>query len=231
MLDSNLRIRRFTSAAQKVLNLIPTDVGRPIGDIKPNIQVADLPRLIQDAITGGYASRAERSGFGRAFVCHEDPAFPHAGWQRSKAPFWPLPISTHCCAARRSARAWRPALRSLLTEPPDLLLAVSPEGQPLFVSHAVLADVRCRRSIRSSNIWRRRTGSRCGVVCVRRLETRSPAEIKVRKFQRSPRQEARCSPDRGAHRHHRGCSGFRRQRAAPASAPRKSDCARRRGSQ
>ncbi len=37
MLDSNLRIRRFTSAAQKVLNLIPTDVGRPIGDIKPNI--------------------------------------------------------------------------------------------------------------------------------------------------------------------------------------------------
>src|SRR6202050_2530068 len=54
MLDNNLRIRRFTSAAQKVLNLIPTDVGRPIGDIKPNIQVADLPKLIQEAISGGH---------------------------------------------------------------------------------------------------------------------------------------------------------------------------------
>ena len=43
MLDSNLLIRRFTSAAQKVLNLIPADVGRPIGDIKPNVQVPDLP--------------------------------------------------------------------------------------------------------------------------------------------------------------------------------------------
>ena len=50
MLDSDLRIRRFTSAAQKVLNLIPTDVGRPIGDIKTNIQVVDLPGLIQDSM-------------------------------------------------------------------------------------------------------------------------------------------------------------------------------------
>ena len=63
MLDRDLRIRRFTSAAQKVLNLIPSDVGRPIGDIKPNIQVADLPGLIRDAIADMQPLRAERSGF------------------------------------------------------------------------------------------------------------------------------------------------------------------------
>ena len=34
--DYHLRIGRFTPATQKLLNLIPTDVGRPISDIRPN---------------------------------------------------------------------------------------------------------------------------------------------------------------------------------------------------
>jgi two-component system CheB/CheR fusion protein len=34
-IDSQLRIGRFTPATQKLLNLIPTDVGRPISDIRP----------------------------------------------------------------------------------------------------------------------------------------------------------------------------------------------------
>ena len=42
MLGRNMRIRRFTPMAEKLLNLIPTDVGRPIGDIKLNIDVPDL---------------------------------------------------------------------------------------------------------------------------------------------------------------------------------------------
>jgi two-component system CheB/CheR fusion protein len=50
MVSGDLRIRRFTPAAEKVLNLIPTDVGRPIGDIKPNVECPDLERLITDAI-------------------------------------------------------------------------------------------------------------------------------------------------------------------------------------
>jgi two-component system, chemotaxis family, CheB/CheR fusion protein len=40
------RIRRFTPKAGKALKLIPSDVGRPIGDIKPNIQVPDLDQLV-----------------------------------------------------------------------------------------------------------------------------------------------------------------------------------------
>jgi two-component system CheB/CheR fusion protein len=50
MLDSDLRIRRFTPMAEKVLNLIPGDVGRPIGNIKPNIDVPDLEALLRDVM-------------------------------------------------------------------------------------------------------------------------------------------------------------------------------------
>jgi two-component system CheB/CheR fusion protein len=46
MVSADLRIRRFTPMAEKLLNLIPTDVGRPIGDIKPNIDIPELERLI-----------------------------------------------------------------------------------------------------------------------------------------------------------------------------------------
>jgi len=42
MLDSNLHIRHFTPAAAKLMNLIPSDVGRPIGNIKPNLSISNL---------------------------------------------------------------------------------------------------------------------------------------------------------------------------------------------
>jgi two-component system CheB/CheR fusion protein len=44
------RIRRFTPMAERVLNLIPTDVGRPITHIKPNIDCPDLEELIANVI-------------------------------------------------------------------------------------------------------------------------------------------------------------------------------------
>ena len=50
MLDRDLRIRRFTSKAEKTLSLIPTDIGRPIGDLKPRINVANLEPLILEAL-------------------------------------------------------------------------------------------------------------------------------------------------------------------------------------
>jgi two-component system CheB/CheR fusion protein len=50
MVTNDLRIRRFTPMAERVLNLIPTDVGRPISDIKPNIDCDDLEVLIAQAI-------------------------------------------------------------------------------------------------------------------------------------------------------------------------------------
>jgi two-component system CheB/CheR fusion protein len=50
MLDENLRIRHFTPQAQRLLNLIGTDNGRPITDIRPNFEVPDLGRLAQEII-------------------------------------------------------------------------------------------------------------------------------------------------------------------------------------
>jgi len=50
VLDENLCIRHFTRQAQRLLNLIGTDIGRPITDIKPNFEVPDLGRLVQEII-------------------------------------------------------------------------------------------------------------------------------------------------------------------------------------
>jgi two-component system CheB/CheR fusion protein len=50
MVGRDLRIRRFTPLAEKLFNLIPTDVGRPLSDIKPNLVLADLAGLIAGVI-------------------------------------------------------------------------------------------------------------------------------------------------------------------------------------
>ncbi len=50
MLGPDLRIRRFTPLAEKALNLIPTDVGRPLMDIKPNVEVPNLEALLREVI-------------------------------------------------------------------------------------------------------------------------------------------------------------------------------------
>lgn len=51
ILGNDLRIRRITAMAEKTLNLIPTDVGRPLSDIKPNIDLPQLEQLILEVIT------------------------------------------------------------------------------------------------------------------------------------------------------------------------------------
>jgi len=45
MLGGDLRIRRVTPQAEKLLGLIPTDIGRPITNIRPNIDVPDLEQM------------------------------------------------------------------------------------------------------------------------------------------------------------------------------------------
>jgi two-component system CheB/CheR fusion protein len=50
MVSSDLRIRRFTPQAEKVLSIIPTDVGRPIGNIRTNINVPHLEQILMEVI-------------------------------------------------------------------------------------------------------------------------------------------------------------------------------------
>jgi two-component system CheB/CheR fusion protein len=50
MVGSDLCVRRFTDAAKKAMNLLPADVGRPIGDLKTKLDVPDLEALLAEVI-------------------------------------------------------------------------------------------------------------------------------------------------------------------------------------
>jgi len=50
LIGADLRIRRLTSLAADIFHVLPSDVGRPITDIRGNLQVPDLAKLIQATI-------------------------------------------------------------------------------------------------------------------------------------------------------------------------------------
>jgi two-component system CheB/CheR fusion protein len=50
MLGKDQRIRRFTSPAEKLLNLLPTDIGRRIHHIRPNLKIPDADGLISEVM-------------------------------------------------------------------------------------------------------------------------------------------------------------------------------------
>ncbi|HEV8657214.1 MAG TPA: PAS domain-containing protein [Thermoanaerobaculia bacterium] len=50
MLDSALRIRRFNPGAQRILNLIPSDLGRSINDMKLTLVLNDLDKMIEGVV-------------------------------------------------------------------------------------------------------------------------------------------------------------------------------------
>ncbi|MGC2063950.1 MAG: PAS domain-containing protein, partial [Thermodesulfovibrionales bacterium] len=50
ILGSELQIRRFNDAAARLLNLIPSDAGRPLGNIRTNVNIPDLHQMVHDVI-------------------------------------------------------------------------------------------------------------------------------------------------------------------------------------
>ena len=74
MLGPDGRLRRFTPQAEKLLNLIPTDVGRPIRDIKPNIVVGDLDEIARSVLhTAGAQEREVQDSAGRWYLMRARP--------------------------------------------------------------------------------------------------------------------------------------------------------------
>ncbi len=74
MVASDLTIRRFTPAAQRLLNLIPSDIGRPIGHIKPNLRAVDLEEPIAEVIDTMIAFEQEvEDDAGRAYLLRIRP--------------------------------------------------------------------------------------------------------------------------------------------------------------
>jgi two-component system CheB/CheR fusion protein len=49
-LDTELRIKRYTPSASKVINLIPSDLGRPISDISSTLEYKDLLTDVEDVL-------------------------------------------------------------------------------------------------------------------------------------------------------------------------------------
>jgi two-component system CheB/CheR fusion protein len=59
MVGNDLRIRRFTPPAERLLNLLPGDLGRRLGEIRPNIEPDDLEELARTTIEGGMFQERE----------------------------------------------------------------------------------------------------------------------------------------------------------------------------
>jgi two-component system CheB/CheR fusion protein len=50
MVSNDMRIRRFSPPAHKVLNLMPSDIGRRLGQIRPNLDLQDLEPIVHEVI-------------------------------------------------------------------------------------------------------------------------------------------------------------------------------------
>ncbi|MEH1901292.1 MAG: chemotaxis protein CheB [Nostoc sp.] len=64
ILTSDLRIRRFTPMGQRLFNLIPADGGRPLSDIRTNLDIPDLESLILDVLDTLIIKELEVQTFG-----------------------------------------------------------------------------------------------------------------------------------------------------------------------
>ncbi len=51
ILDRDLCIQRFTPSAQSLLNLIPSDVGRPLEDLRCEVEIPELAELVREVLT------------------------------------------------------------------------------------------------------------------------------------------------------------------------------------
>jgi two-component system CheB/CheR fusion protein len=74
LVAGDLTIRRFTPSAERVLNLIPSDVGRPLGDLRTNLETEDLSRVVRGVIeTLGPVDRTVQDTEGRAYALRVRP--------------------------------------------------------------------------------------------------------------------------------------------------------------
>jgi two-component system CheB/CheR fusion protein len=50
MVDRKLTVRRATPTARNTFNILPTDIGRRITELRPNIDIHDLENILRDVI-------------------------------------------------------------------------------------------------------------------------------------------------------------------------------------
>ena len=69
MVGRDLRIRRFTPAAHKTMKLIPSDLGRLITDLQPDIQIPDFESQIRQVIDSLITKEIEVQDNGGHWYC------------------------------------------------------------------------------------------------------------------------------------------------------------------
>jgi two-component system CheB/CheR fusion protein len=74
MVDSSLTLRRATPAAREAFNIVQTDVGRPLRELRPNIDIPDLENILRNVIeTLSATERKVRDKEGREFSLRVRP--------------------------------------------------------------------------------------------------------------------------------------------------------------
>jgi len=74
MVDNNLLVRRATPMARNGFNILQSDVGRPISDFKPNVDIPDLEELLREVIdTPGMHERRVTDRGGRHYLLRLRP--------------------------------------------------------------------------------------------------------------------------------------------------------------
>jgi two-component system CheB/CheR fusion protein len=74
MVDNALTVRRATPAARGAFNILPTDIGRPLHELRPNIHVPDLEEILQEVIeTLSTRERKVRDREGREYLLRVRP--------------------------------------------------------------------------------------------------------------------------------------------------------------
>jgi len=74
MVDNSLLVRRVTPTARTGFNILQSDVGRPITDFKPNVDVPDLEELLREVIeTLGMHERRVTDRGGRHYLLRVRP--------------------------------------------------------------------------------------------------------------------------------------------------------------
>ena len=99
ILDRERRIRRFTPKARSILNVVQADLGRPLDDIKANVDVPDLDRQVAEVIdTMAMAESEVQDRNGRWYRMQIRALQDHGRQDRRRHPL-----------ARRHRRAQAPA--------------------------------------------------------------------------------------------------------------------------
>jgi PAS domain-containing protein len=114
VVDGERCVRRFTSSARRMVNVIASDIGRPIGDIHWNVSVNDVDEMVRSAAASGTtAQRDVQDRNGRYNVLTVRP-YRAAGGRPAGAVITLVDIDAH--AAARTALQSELELQDAVTQ-------------------------------------------------------------------------------------------------------------------